>query len=129
LGPLALAGAAAQFAATGHPVTLGWAIAFHLLNDFGFANVFPVGLALYTRASPKGYAGIMVPIYYLSLFAGNILVGWLAGHLDKMAPTAFWLMHAGLIGGAAIVLLAIRVAFGRMLAPAYDEPAAVAQAA
>jgi len=129
LGPLALAGAAAQFAATGLRVSLGWAIAFHLLNDFGFANVFPVGLALYTRASPKGYAGIMVPIYYLSLFAGNIFVGWLAGHLGKWDSTYFWLMHTALIAGAAVVLLAIRLAFGRMLAPAYDEPVAVAQAA
>jgi proton-dependent oligopeptide transporter, POT family len=122
LGPLALAGAAAQFAATGHRVSLGWAIAFHLLNDIGFANVFPVGLALYTRASPKGYAGIMVPIYYLSLFAGNVLVGWLAGHLDKMPPTSFWLMHAALIGGAAVALLLIRLLFGHTLAPAFEEP-------
>jgi hypothetical protein len=37
-------------------------------------SVFPVGLALYARASPKGYAGIMVPLYYLNLFAGNLLV-------------------------------------------------------
>lgn len=129
LGPLALAGAAAQFAATGHRVSLGWAVAFHLLNDFGFANVFPVGLALYTRASPKGYAGIMVPIYYLSLFAAGILVGRLAGNLDKMPATSFWLLHAALIGGSAVVLLVIRFAFGRILSPAYDEPAAVAAGA
>jgi POT family proton-dependent oligopeptide transporter len=122
LGPLALAGAAAQFAATGHRASLGWAIAFHLVNDIGFANVFPVGLALYTRASPKGYAGIMVPVYYLSLFAGNIFVGWLAGQLEKMPATSFWLLHAALIGGSAIVLLIIRMAFGRTVAPAYEEP-------
>ncbi|MGD0143658.1 MAG: peptide MFS transporter [Rhizomicrobium sp.] len=82
LGPLALAAAAAS-AVGGHHASLAWAIAFHLLNDFGFANVFPVGLALYTRASPKGYAGIMVPLYYINLFMGNLLVGWLGGLLEK----------------------------------------------
>ena len=121
-GPLALAAAAAAFAATGHRVTLGYAIAFHVLNDIGFANVFPVGLALYTRASPKGYAGIMVPIYYLNLFACGLGIGWLGTLLDRMSGTSFWLMHAGLIAGAGVVLLVIRLTFGRSLTPAYEEP-------
>lgn len=125
-GVLALAAAATAFQATGHRVSLGYAVAFHILNDIGFANVFPVGLALYTRASPKGYAGIMVPVYYLSLFAGNIFVGWLAGRLNTMPAPTFWLMHAGLIGGAGVALLAIRLAFGRSLAPSYEEPVPVA---
>jgi proton-dependent oligopeptide transporter, POT family len=125
-GPLALAGAAAQFAVTGHRVSLGWAVAFHILNDIGFANVFPVGLALYTRASPKGYAGIMVPIYYLSLFLCGLGIGWLGGQLEHMSGTSFWLMHAGLIAGAGVVLLAIRITFGRSLTPSYEEPAVAA---
>ncbi len=125
-GPLALAGAAAQFLATGHRVSLGWAVAFHILNDIGFANVFPVGLALYTRAAPKGYAGIMVPIYYLSLFACGLMIGKLGGLLEHMSGTSFWLMHAGLIAGAGIVLLAIRLTFGHTLTPSYEEPAVAA---
>ncbi|HUO92057.1 MAG TPA: oligopeptide:H+ symporter [Rhizomicrobium sp.] len=128
-GPLALAAAAAAFAATGHRVSLGYAIAFHVLNDIGFANVFPVMLALYTRASPKGYAGIMVPICYLSLFFCGLGIGWLGAQLDHMSGTQFWLMHAGLIAGAGVVLLAIRIAFGRSLTPVYEEPHAAAQAA
>ena len=120
LGPLALA-AAAVTAVNGHHASLGWAIAFHLLNDFGFANVFPVGLALYSRASPKGYAGIMIPIYYLSLFAANVLTGWIAGHLEVMKPTSFWLLHTALIGGAAVVLLFARAVAGHTLAPDYGH--------
>ena len=46
LAPFALALAAWQQAATGHKVSLLWGIAFHVINDIGFANVFPVGLAL-----------------------------------------------------------------------------------
>ncbi len=129
LGPLALAAAAAQFAANGHRVSMGYAIAFHLLNDIGFANVFPVALALYTRASPKGYAGIMVPVYYLSLFGGNIFVGWLAGHLDKMSAVSFWMLHVALVGGSAVVLLVLRFTVGHLLAPAYEAPHAAAEGA
>ncbi|HKD20732.1 MAG TPA: hypothetical protein VKB71_01905, partial [Rhizomicrobium sp.] len=94
----------------------------HVLNDIGFANVFPVGLALYTRASPKGYAGIMVPIYYLSLFACGVMIGSLGARLEHMSGTAFWLMHAGLIAGAGLALLVIRLTFGRSLTPSYEEP-------
>jgi len=129
-GPLALAGAAAYVAATGHKASLGWAILFHVLNDIGFANVLPVGIALYTRASPKQITGVMIGIYYLHLFAGNIFTGWLAGQLEKMSGTAFWLMHAGLMAGAAGVLLLVRSAAGKTLAPPYEHPApAVAEAA
>ncbi len=128
-GPLALAAAAAS-AVNGHHASLGWAIAFHLLNDFGFANVFPVGLALYTRASPKGYAGIMVPLYYINLFLGNLLVGWLGGLLEKMPATSFWLLHAGIIATSAAILFAVRIVAGHTLAPDYDHaPDADADAA
>jgi POT family proton-dependent oligopeptide transporter len=130
LGPLALAAAAAVSASTGHRVSLGWGVAFHLLNDFGFANVFPVGLALYSRAAPKGYVGIMIPLYYVNLFAANVLTGWIAGHLDEVKPTSFWLLHTALIGGAAVVLLFARVVAGHTLAPAYDHaPSADAKTA
>lgn len=130
LGPLALAAAAASVAATGHKASLGWAILFHVVNDIGFANVLPIGLALYTRAAPKQLTGVMIGIYYLHLFVGNVFTGWLAGQLEKMSGTSFWLMHAGLMAAAAGVLLLVRGAAGKMLAPSYDQPAtALAEAA
>ncbi len=33
-------------------VSIGWLITFHLLNSIGFANVFPVSIALYARVAP-----------------------------------------------------------------------------
>jgi proton-dependent oligopeptide transporter, POT family len=128
-GPLSLAAAAAYVAMTGHKANLGWAILFHVLNDIGFANVLPVGLALYTRAVPKQITGVMIGVYYLHLFAGNVFTGWLAGQLEKMSGTAFWLMHAGLMAAAAGVLLLVRSSVGKSLAPSYEHPTpAVAEA-
>jgi len=123
LGVLALVAAAAQFAATGQRVSLWWGVLFEILNDIGFSNVFPVGLALYSRAAPKGLGGTLVAVYLINLFLGNMLVGYLGGLLEKMPGASFWLLHAGLIGASAIVLLLIRMMFGRTLSPAYDEPA------
>jgi POT family proton-dependent oligopeptide transporter len=118
LAPLTLAFGSGVVAATGHRIGLGWALAFEIINDIGFANVFPVGLALFSRAAPKSLGGMMIGVFYLHLFIGNMLVGWLGGLLEVMPGTAFWLLHAGLIGAAALILLVLRGAAGKILAPA-----------
>ncbi len=119
LAPLVLAAASWMVATTGQPVSIVWAFAFHFLNDLGFSMVLPVGLALYSRAAPKGLGGIMIAVYYLHLFLGNMLVGYLGGLLEKMDAVSFWAMHAALMAVAAVVLFVVRLVFGRMLAPEY----------
>ena len=121
-GPLVLTGCAAVATATHHPVPLYWALGFHILNDIGFGNVLPVGLALYSRAAPKGLGGIMIAVYYLHLFMGNLLVGYLGGLLGTMPDTRFWLMHVALMAISAVVLIAARIVFGHLLSPSYAGP-------
>ncbi len=123
--PLLLVLACTIIAAHGGRVSLWWAIGFEILNDLGFANVLPVGLALYSRAAPKGTTSIFIGIYYLHLFAGNFFVGWVGGLLGTMSATSFWALHVALILGAAAVLFLVKLLFGRVLAPAYhhEEPA------
>jgi proton-dependent oligopeptide transporter, POT family len=104
LALLALAGAAIVSSA-GHKAGIGWIFAFELLNSIGFANVFPVGLAMYARASPKPLAGTMMGVYLLHLFMGNNLVGWLGGLLDRISGLQFWLLHAALVGSAGVLML------------------------
>jgi POT family proton-dependent oligopeptide transporter len=100
-------GAAAAIASRGHKAGIGWVLAFEVLNSIGFANVFPVGLALYARASPKALAGTIMGVYLLHLFLGNNLVGWLGGLLDRIPGIQFWLLHAALVGAAGIVMLVV----------------------
>jgi POT family proton-dependent oligopeptide transporter len=120
--PLTLAAISVHVAASGHPVTLAWAIPFHVLNDLGFANVLPVGLALYSRAAPKGLGGVMIAIYYLHILLGNYLTGRIGALLGTIPTPTFWLAHVATMALAAVLLVGVRFAFGRMLAPAYGEP-------
>jgi POT family proton-dependent oligopeptide transporter len=129
--PLTLALFSQIVAQTGHPVPLWWAIAFHVINDTGFSMVFPVGLALYSRAAPKGLGGIMIAIYYLHLFIGNNLIGYLGGLLDtgtheagKLSGVQFWLLHSTIIGIAAVLLFLARIFLGHYLAPTKADVAA-----
>jgi len=121
--PLVLAAAAWRVAQTGQPVSIFWAFGFHIVNDLGFSMVLPTGLALYSRAAPKGLGGTMIAVYYLHLFAGNMLIGYVGGLLSTMSATNFWLLHAGMMVVGVGLLLVVRFAFGHILAPAYGENA------
>jgi POT family proton-dependent oligopeptide transporter len=109
--------AASAFATPGHKAAVGWALAFHVINSIGGANVLPVSLALYARAAPKAVAGTLIGVYFLHFFAANNLVGWLGGLIEKMSATAFWSLHALLVCGAALVFLVVGRLFGHLLAP------------
>ena len=69
----------------------------------------------------------MIGIYYLHLFLGNMFIGWLAGLLEVLPGSKFWLLHAALVAGAGVGMLLVKLLFGRLLAP--DEDVAGAQAA
>ncbi|MEY2483042.1 MAG: proton-dependent oligopeptide transporter, family [Verrucomicrobiota bacterium] len=120
-GFLALAAGAIMAASSGGSVSIWWLITFHLLNSIGFANVFPVSLALYARVAPPALSATIIGIYYLAFFAANNLVGWIGGFLEKMPATQFWLMHAGLAGLAGIIFLVAGRLFGHLLAPGQKE--------
>src|SRR6058998_351236 len=123
-GMLSLVIGAAIAAASGGKVSIGWLIAFHVLNSAGFANVFPVSLALYARVAPAALSATIIGVYYLAFFAGNNLVGWIGGFLEKMPATQFWLLHASLAGMAGIIFLLAGKLFGHLLAPGDNASAA-----
>ena len=120
-GFLSLAAGTAIAASTGVKVPIGWLITFHLLNSIGFANVFPVSLALYARVAPAALSATIIGIYYLAFFAANNLVGWIGGFLEKMPATNFWLLHSALCGTAGIIFFVAGRFFGHLLAPGDQE--------
>jgi len=126
LAPLMLAFGAAHEAATGQKVGLGWALGFHILNDIGFVNIYPIGLALYSRVAPKAVNATMMSAFLLSLFLAGLIVTKLATLLDRISGFEFWGLHALLIAGAGVVLLVVRGVAGRLLAPTIDPEAVVA---
>jgi POT family proton-dependent oligopeptide transporter len=98
-------------------VGVAWTLAYTLVNDIGFANIVPIGLALYSRVAPKQIVGLVLGVYYLHLFLGNSFVGWLAGFMDIVPNRDFWLLHAALVLAAGVLLLVVRLAVGRIVAP------------
>jgi POT family proton-dependent oligopeptide transporter len=121
--PMILAIAGANAAATGTKVSLLWGLAFHVVNDIGFAMVFPVGLALFSRAAPRQVGGLFIGIYYLHLFICNFATGKIAGLIEVMDGFTFWAMHAAIVLGGAVALVVFAVSFGKLLAPKGEDTA------
>jgi len=115
-GPLVLAAASLQ-AVGGHKVGLVWGLGFHIVNDIGFAMVYPVGMALFSRAAPPALGATVINSFTFAIFLANLMVGRLAGLLDKMSGPAFWTMHGLLVGAAGVLLLVCGWLFRRTLAP------------
>lgn len=124
--PLTLALASAHEAATGQKIGLGWGLSFHILNDIGFSNMYPVGLALYSRAAPQALKATMMAVFLLALFLAGLFCAKLASLLDQMSGFAFWGLHAGLIAAAGVIFLIARSAAGRILTPTVDAEAIAA---
>ena len=116
LAPLILAAASIQ-AVGGHKVGLAWGLGFHIVNDIGFAGMYPIGMALFSRAAPPALGATIVNSFTFTVFLSNLLVGRLAGMLDTMSGSSFWTMHAVLIAGAGALLLVCSQVFKRTLAP------------
>ena len=129
LGVLCLAAGSAIAAQTGTKVSIWWCIGFHVLNSIAFANMLPVSLALFARAAPPAVGSTIIGIYYLHLFIGNQTVGILGGLLEKMPASQFWLMHAGIAAGAAIVFLIVGRFFAKWLSHEHTGGAPAAQPA
>ncbi len=127
--PLILAAASANEAATGQKASLLWGIGFHVVNDVGFAMIFPVGLALFSRAAPKQVGGVFIGVYYLHLFICNLATGKLAGLIETMDGVTFWTMHAAIIGAGAVLLMVFALLFRKLLAPTAADLGQPAEAA
>jgi POT family proton-dependent oligopeptide transporter len=117
LACLVLAALAATAERTGTRVAWPWLLVFHLLVTFGYLYLWPVGMALFSRAGPAAINATLIGVYFLSHFVSNLTIGWLGHFYEQMSPTRFWLMQAAIGAAGALVILVLRPPVSRVLAP------------
>ena len=117
IAPLLLVLASLQAQASGARISIGWGIAFQVVNEIGFAMFLPVGLALYSRAAPRQVSGMMIGVFYTSYFICNLSVGRVGGWLEELGGARFWLLHAGVVAAAGVVLAVVAWTGRHLLAP------------
>jgi len=86
----------------------------------GFLYYWPVLLALISQAAPAKINSTMMGLAFLSLFVGNVLMGWVGSFYDQMSPAAFWTLDAAIGFAGALIVLALNRPLSRALEPQPD---------
>ena len=105
----------------GHPVYWLWLLPMHLLVSAAYLFVYPVGLALFSRAAPQGARAMFIGVFFLSSFVAGNLIGW-SGRFYAVLPAAsFWLYQAGIGAvGATLAFILTRPISRVLAADAHD---------
>lgn len=109
--------------------SLAPAVGFFLFADPAITWVDTVILATISRAAPRSITSIILGVYYLAVAVGSIADGWLGGFYETMGPTAFWLMHAAIIGAGAAFFFLLQPWLTKALAPSRAPAKPLAEAA
>jgi len=83
-----------------------WPVTFHFVVAIGYLYAAPIALSLISRAAPAAVTAMMVGAYYLAIFIGGLVSGWLGRFYEPLQPSAFWLLHAAIgLSGAMLIFL------------------------
>jgi proton-dependent oligopeptide transporter, POT family len=115
---------AGQWLAGDNPVPVLWPVIFHFICAASYLYVAPIALALVSRAAPPSVNAMMVGSYYLGLFVGGIVSGWLARFYEPFGPALFWMMHMAIGIAGALSVIMLRPMFVRVLELGGKEAAA-----
>jgi POT family proton-dependent oligopeptide transporter len=96
---------AAHLADGGAKVSMLWPIIFFILVDFGAVMLWPASIAAIATGAPQKYTGLMIGVFYMGPFAGNLLVGLFGQLYGQTSHSVFWLLHAGIAGVGMAILL------------------------
>ena len=92
------------------PVGMEWLIITYLLQTWGELTLSPIGLAAFSRYSPKRYVGQMFGLWFTASAIGGVLAGLLGGDalddgLTSMSPVFGFMIKYYLIIALVLVVL------------------------
>jgi POT family proton-dependent oligopeptide transporter len=93
-----------------------WLVAYFAIITVSELFFSPIALSLVSGLAPQGARAVIMGLWFLSIFAGNLLGGWIGSLWSDASPTQFFLLVAAIAtaGGVWTILI------GRQL----DSPAA-----
>lgn len=103
LGFLIIAIAASLFLKSG-PVGMIWIVALYLFCTLGELCLSPVGLSMVTKLAPAKFMSLLMGVWLMSSFFGNLLAGWLASYYESWELTTLFSVPAALSIAFALVM-------------------------
>lgn len=85
-----------------------WLVAAYTIEEVGELSLSPVGLSAVTKLAPTRIVSLMMGVFFLSNWLGNLLAGWTAGFFSSLPlPTLFGATAA--VSLAAAIVMAVLV--------------------
>ncbi|MGH6887909.1 MAG: peptide MFS transporter [Rhizomicrobium sp.] len=94
-----------------------WLILFFVIYTTAELYVSPIGLALVARVAPPTVLSMMMGLWFIAVFVGNIAAGYMGGFWDSMSKPAFFLMIAAVPAVASVIIFL----FDRPLRPILEK--------
>jgi len=86
-----------------------WLVAAYTIEEIGELALSPVGLSAVTKLAPVRIVSLMLGVFFLSNWLGNLLAGWTAGFFSSLPlSTLFGATAAVSLGAAVVMFLLIR---------------------
>ena len=84
-----------------------WLVSCTLIYTLGEMYLSPIGLSLVVKVAPARVVSMMMGIWYMANFFGNLLSGYIGTYYEKMTRESFFLLLAtlGIASGIAIFAL------------------------
>jgi POT family proton-dependent oligopeptide transporter len=84
----------ASFYLQGGPVSALWLVGVYLLCTMGELCLSPVGLSMVTKLAPAKFMSLLMGVWLMSSFFGNLLAGWLASFYESWKLTTLFSIPA-----------------------------------
>jgi POT family proton-dependent oligopeptide transporter len=106
--------------------SLFWPVFCTMLLTIGELYLSPIGLSLVTKVAPVRIVSLMMGMWFLSSFLGNVLSGYIGQFYTSMSKDAFFLMLMVLGVGAGIAIALFNKPLKKAMQP--EEPPQTASA-
>jgi POT family proton-dependent oligopeptide transporter len=88
-----------------------WLLFYFAIVTTGELYVSPIGLSLVSKIAPVSLMSMLMGVWLATSFTGNFVAGYLGTFWNKMPKDEFFMMIAGVAGGAALAIWMV----GRLL--------------
>jgi len=92
----------------GHDASLFWLVGCFFFMTLGELALSPVGLSLVTKLAPPRIGGLLMGVWFWTLFLGFKLGGWVGGFWERVSHAAFfggWTVASLVAAGVFLLIL------------------------
>jgi proton-dependent oligopeptide transporter, POT family len=93
-----------------------WLVLAYMFHAAGELCLSPIGLSLVTKVAPGKIMSLMMGVWFLSNFGGNVVAGWLGTFMETFRdPVTFWAILLAIPVGAGLVLFFLAPKLQRLM--------------